>query len=361
MALKFNPLKVSNVKRETEDTVSITFDVPQELRNEYLWKHGQYITLKFDIQGQSERRAYSICSSPVWNEKLSVAVKKADDGFISKYINEEIKIGDIVEVLPPMGNFTNELDKDRANNYIMIGGGSGITPLMSIIKTILKEEPKSNITLLYASRDEDSIIFKSELDEIQEKHSDQFKIEYVLSKPKNGWKGMKGRINYKIFNKYLQTHLSEISKNADYFLCGPSGLMAEVLTALDDMGVDKNQIYKESFTADLPKVDTEQEPSEMSLDQLEDRKIKMVLYGEESEFTVKKDETILMAAQREGYDPPFSCQIGACSTCRAKLEDGKVYMEEHDALTQDEMDEGYVLTCQAHPVDDKVIIDYDQY
>ncbi len=364
MALKFHPLKIKNIFQETENAVSVEFEIPDELKDTFEYKHGQYVTIKIPLENE-ERRAYSICSSPAESDNITVAIKEKEDGFVSKYLNNEIKNGDVLEVMPPLGNFTIELEKDNLRNFIMFGGGSGITPLMSIIKTALLKEPDTKIKLFYSNTNEDSIIFKKELDELKQKYPAQFELHHFLSRPSSDWKGETGRID-KEKTKYIFDKFIDSNQENEYFLCGHQGMMDDIQEVMAEKNVDENRIHKESFTVELPDVTQKKNTKPESVtdfdeDELTDRNVKVILYNEELEMTVKPDETILTAAQREGFDPPFSCQIGACSTCRAKLESGKVYMEEHDALTDMEIEDGYVLTCQAHPISDDVIVNYDEY
>lgn len=358
MAVKFYLLKVQEVNRETHDTVSISFDVPEDLKEIFKYKHGQYITIKIPIRGVENRRAYSICSSPATDEPLTVAVKKADMGTVSIYLNDSLRAGEFIEVMPPLGSFTIDLDPLLQREYVFVGGGSGITPLLSIMKTVLLAEPKSNVHLLYGNRDEDSIIFKNQLEFYESKFADRFKVIHFLSRPGDNWRGIAGRINKAYFIEYLENKLSNNPKDIEYFLCGPQGMMQEIESALQEMDVDKANIHKENFTAPLPRLG-EEARTEINLDELVPRNIRLVLYGEEKEMVVEPDETVLTAAQREGFDPPFSCQIGACSTCRARLKSGRIYMEERDSLTDDEIEAGYILTCQSHPLTDDVLVDYD--
>lgn len=362
MALKFHPLKVKKVIKETEDTVSIEFEISEDLKETFSYKHGQYVTIKAPFDNADERRAYSICSSPVETDNITVAIKKADDGYVSKYLNDELKEGDVLDVMPPLGNFTIELNQNNNKHYVMFGGGSGITPLMSIMTTVLKVEKDSKITLYYSSRYENSIIFDENIKKLKDTYSDRFDYHYIISRPKDDWSGLKGRIDEQLVSDVLDNKLEDIN-NIEYFLCGHPGMMNSIENAFEKFNIPKDKIHKESFTVELPKEvqNADTNDKDFSEDDLITRKVKIILYNEEHEFDVEPDETILTAAQREGYDPPFSCQIGACSTCRAKIESGNIYMEEHDALTDMEIEEGYVLTCQAHPISDDVVVNYDEY
>jgi len=362
MALKFYLLKIKKLTRETSDTVSISFEIPSDLKSIFDYKQGQYLTLKVPINGVENRRAYSICSSPALVEDLTIAVKKVDDGVVSRYLNESLNEGDFLEVMPPMGNFIVETNPDSRNHYFMLGGGSGITPLMSMLKTILNVEQNSHVTLLYQNRNTESIIFRESLNKLAEEFPERFKILIILSRPDENWTGLTGRLDREKIKQIISDELGDKVYSAEFYLCGPQGMMQEAEFTLKELNVATHQIHKESFTAPLPKIVDEDEQNILlkQTDELQTRFVKIRLYGEVYNYEVEPDETLLTAAMREGYDPPFSCQIGACSTCRAKLISGKVLMDERDSLTDDEIDDGFILTCQSHPLTDDVFVDYDQ-
>lgn len=362
MALKFYLLKIKNLTRETHDTVSISFEIPNDLKSTFAYKQGQYLTLKVPVNGVENRRAYSICSSPVNDTDLTIAVKKVDDGVVSRYLNDSLKVGDYLEIMPPMGNFVVDVSEDSQRHYVMIGAGSGITPLISMIKTILHVESKSQVILIYQNRSTDSIIFQNELEKLAVKYENRLVIVHILSRPESDWTGLSGRLNAEKIKRLINNIEIKNIFSAQFYLCGPQGMMHEAETALKELNVATHQIHKESFTAPLPKIVDESEHNILlkQEEELTTRTVKLRLYGENYVYEVEPDETVLTAAMREGYDPPFSCQIGACSTCRAKLVSGKVLMDERDSLTDDEIEEGFILTCQSHPLTDDVLIDYDQ-
>lgn len=357
MAVQFHMLTVESVTQQTPDASSITFRVPDELKPVFQYKQGQYLTVKIDVDGVSHRRNYSLCSSPYDDEPLTIAVKRVSDGVVSTFLTDHVKPGATIEVYPPMGNFTKELNPDVARRYVLFGGGSGITPLLSILKSILRVEQRSTVTLIYANRDEASIIFDAELERLRSQFSDRLVIVHVLESvgERAAWKG---RLDPILLEDLLGTTVADLH-TVEYFVCGPGPMMQNVIDVLHAKGVDDHHIHREYFTLttnDAPVGETSAEESA----ELVARTVTIKLYGDEHTFTVQPDETILSAAVRENLDPPFACQIGACCTCRAKIVSGKVRMDEREALSDDEIEEGFALTCQSHPLTDGVYADYDQ-
>jgi len=357
MALQFYNLKVKDIVNETKEAISITFEIPKELKSIFSYKHGQFLTLRFFIDGKDQRRSYSISSCPVLDEEITITVKCITDGIVSNFIKNNLKVNNILEIMPPVGNFTIDLNSANAKTYFLVGAGSGITPLMSIISTILEIEKNSKVYLIYVNKSEDSIIFYKKLNQIKNKYFENFHIHYLLDQPNEHWDGDKGRLDSQKLQKLIDTYIPNQKLIAEYFLCGPNGLMSECLNALQIFNIQSNKIHKESFVTDSK--DKEQVfktdvPNHKNIDE-----IKVILYGEEHSLSIEKDETILVAGMRAGIDPPFSCQIGACSTCRAKVISGQVKMEDDDALTESEIQQGYVLTCTSYPISEDVVISYD--
>lgn len=363
MAVQFHKLVVSEVRRETPDTIAIAFNVPDELLPVFQYKTGQYLTVRMDVDGVSHRRNYSLCSSPFFDEPLAIAVKRVDDGVVSSWLNEGVKPGDVIEVYPPMGNFTKELSAEHAKHYVMFGGGSGITPLMSILKSVLRVEPKSTITLFYANRNRDSVIFDEQIRLLEQSHPGMLTVVHLLESTdgKSGSDSKGASVENAIVGvmdrPMVASLLQKIDRKQDteFFVCGPPGMMDSVMTVLKESGVDDKHIHREYFT--LEKTAMETPPV---VEEVKTHSVTIKLYGKQHTFDVHPDETILSAAQRENLDPPYACQIGACCTCRARIISGKVVMDEREALSDDEMAEGYVLTCQSHPVTAGVVADYDQ-
>lgn len=363
VAVQFHHLRVGEVDRVTPDAIAITFDVPEELRPVFQYKQGQYITVRVVIQGVEHRRNYSLCSSPFAEEPMTIAVKRVLDGAVSQYLNDHAAPGLDLEVYPPMGNFTKELDPKNARTYVFFAGGSGITPILSILKSVLRVEEKSSLVLFYANRDVDSIIFANTIDALQVMNAHRFALHHVLENNVTGFHTSHvGRLDPTVVRSLLDTHVPNAG-DAEYFVCGPQGMMESVIDALHVKGIDDHRIHREYFSIkkdDAPLMDSVPKTTQQESTVRETRTVKIRMYGEESTFDVEPDETILSAAQRAQLDPPFACQIGACCTCRAKLLSGKVEMDEREALSDDEIEEGYILTCQSHPLTNDVIADYDQ-
>lgn len=366
MSAEFHTLKVSNVKNETNDTVSITFDIPNELKENFKYEHGQYLTLKFEINGKEERRAYSMSSSPV-ESGITVTVKKVEGGKVSTHICNNVKSGDSIDVMEPQGRFTIALDPDVNRTFYLFGAGSGITPLISIAKTVLEQEPLSTVFLLYGNRNEDSIIFRSDLEAMENKYQNQFLVTHTLSQPKKekagglggffkkakiSWEGEVGRIDDKSVNKFLEKNPTRSSEN-HYFICGPGSMIDVVEGILEGKEINKKHIHAERFTTGDSEGTKEVEST------IDGAKLIVHLDGEKIETTNVKGKTVLDTLLDLKYEPPYSCCSGSCSTCMAKVIKGKVEMEACYALDDDEVEEGFILTCQAHPITSEVEIDFN--
>jgi ring-1,2-phenylacetyl-CoA epoxidase subunit PaaE len=356
---KFYKLKVSDVVKETADSVSIAFQIPEELKEEYKYIHGQYVTLKMNFNGEELRRSYSICSSPVLDKELRIAIKKVKGGRGSNWLNENAKPGVTIEVMTPMGNFYSVLNPTNKKKYVLFAGGSGVTPMLSILKTILHVEPQSSIVMFYGNQDEPSIIFKKQLDQLMEKNPERLNIYHILDNP--GTAGtdelFKGIMNPEKI-KLLITHFADLTKTDEYFICGPGGMMESVRKTLEDLKVDKNKIHIEYFTATLDEAKTAK-PGSAGPKITSD--VTVIMDGEETSMQLDSDDkAILDAALEAGVDVPFACKGAVCCTCRAKLMEGKVHMDNNFALSEQEVKEGYILTCQSHPLTPKVVVSYDE-
>jgi ring-1,2-phenylacetyl-CoA epoxidase subunit PaaE len=353
---RFHTLKIKDIKRETADAVSVAFEIPPMQQPEYQFKQGQYVTLKLKINNEELRRSYSICTSPFSEKELRVAVKAVAGGRVSNYINSTLKVGDSMEVMTPMGNFYSPLSGGNKKNYLLFAGGSGITPMMSILKSVLYVEKQSNVTLIYANKNEDSTIFKNELDSLANSN-ERFKLIYVFNEPANKISDLQTGIISPEKAKAIVENFSGV--NADeYYICGPAPMMENVKTTLESLKIPKEKIKIEYFTAVMEAVEKAENASVFSGNVK--AKVTVVQYGIETHFDLNtKSISILDASIEAGVDAPFSCKGAVCCTCRAKVLEGKVAMDANFALTDQEIEEGFVLTCQAHPITEKVIIDFD--
>lgn len=369
MSTQFYNLTVSEIVKETDDTVSLSFKIPPELIDIFKYHHGQYLTLKFNIKGESYRRAYSMSSAPD-DEDITVTVKRVADGKVSTYISDHIRPGSEVEVMPPQGRFFSPLREENRKTYYLFGAGSGITPLMSIIKAIVEKEPQSTVYLFYGNRNEESIIFKEKLQAMEKKYSGQLFVDHILSKPKKekqgglgglfkkatySWKGKIGRIDSKTTAQFLDQNPPR-NEQVEYFICGPNNMIENVESTLLSRGIDKKHIHTERFSsAKLPHEKTPTSDTGIT----EGSKLIVHLDGERIETTVKKGKTILDTLLALKYEAPYSCYAGACATCMGKLIKGTVKMDACFALDDDEVANGYILTCQSHPTSEEVEVTYE--
>lgn len=353
---KFNSLKIKDIHRETADSVSVAFEVPENLKNDYTFIQGQYITLKRLFNGEDVRRSYSICSSPVTENELRVAVKEVPGGKFSTWLNRDAKVGDVLEVMTPMGNFYSEMNPTNNKHYVLFAGGSGITPMYSILKTVLAAEPKSSVTLFYANRNEDSIIFKNGIKEIAEKNSNRFNVYHILDTAPAGYPDLyKGILSKEKVKALIENHVG-LNLNNEFFICGPTPMMDNVRETLEALNIDKKKIHIEYFTAQ------ETKPAEKSFAKggVVESNVTIIMDGVETTINLASNgKTILDAAMDAGLDAPFACKGAVCCTCKAKVLSGNVSMDMNYALTDDEVAEGFILTCQAHPQSADVTVDYD--
>lgn len=354
---RFHTLTVSEVRRETADCVSIVFTIPETTKNEFKYLQGQYLTLKLIVDGEELRRSYSLCSSPTADQELRIAVKKVTGGRASSWLNDQLKVGDRLEVMSPMGNFHSPIQVNNKKNYVLFAGGSGITPMLSIVKTVLKDEPESSILLVYGNRDEASIIFKTQLDALSAQYPNRFKIIHVLEHPATAVAELyKGILTPEKVTTLVENHIG-LNLNNEFFICGPSPMMENVKQVLTGLKIDPKRIHIEYFTA----VEAAVKAAEKNTGSTALSKVKVILDGDEMEFDIAENgPTLLDVAHDAGMDVPFACKGGVCCTCRAKVMEGNVRMDQNFALTDDEVQRGYVLTCQAHPITETVVVSFDE-
>lgn len=358
---KFNKLRVLNVQAETSDAVAVSFEVPQALSSQYQYLPGQYTTVKLHVDGAVLNRSYSFCSSPYANEPLTIAVKRVEGGRGSNFINDVFKPGYEVELMEPMGNFHPTLSAANKKQYILFGGGSGITPVISILKSVMLAEPDSTVTLFYGNRNEHSVIFKQQLETLAATYASRLKVVYIYDAPLAP-ATYSGFIVKDMALRLLRENTNLNFQQAEFFICGPTPMMKEVEAALQSLAIPKEKIHIEYFTA---KADEDKKAAGVGTDAPSEvpftgkTRVKIIYDGNEREFEVNEKETILEAALDAGYDPPYSCMVAACCTCRAKLVSGKVAMDDRESLTDAEIARGYVLTCQSHPKSHGIVLNYD--
>ncbi len=356
MAVHFHTLKVKEIKTETPDCVSVLFDIPDAFKEAFIFEQGQNITIKKQIDGEEIRRSYSICSAPFENE-LRVAIKKVDAGKFSGFANSILKPGDELDVLPPTGKFNTALHKTNNKQYLAFAAGSGITPVISIIKTTLQTEPASNFTLVFGNRGRHSIIFFEELEGLKNKYLNRFNFINILSREKTDAPINSGRID---FNKLTELNKLIDYKNTDeFFICGPEEMIFCVKEFLEASGIAQKKIHFELFTTPGQKKGTSNKQKIIS-HQGPTSNITVKLDGRSFDFDLGfEGENILDAALKQGADLPFACKGGVCCTCKAKLLEGEVDMDVNWGLEQEEVEQGFILTCQSHPKTEKVVVDFD--
>ena len=343
------PLPVSNIKRLTEDAVVVSFDIPDELKEEFKFKAGQYITFIIDINGEQVRRAYSLCSSPD-EDKMSVGVKRIPNGKMSTYLNRELKEGEVVQVITPKGRFFIETNEDHSKHYVGLCAGSGLTPILSMLKKVLKDEGDSKFSLLYGNKTLETTMFVKELNDLKNEYPERLRIYNAYSRQE-----VKDSLYGRLDKKNIE---SLFSKNPDlasadgYYLCGPAAMLDDIDEVLQDNNTPKSDIHYERFTAKTKKkkLDVKKVSSEVIV----------IVDGDEFKFNLPSNsDSILDAAMNQGADVPFSCKGGVCCTCKAKVISGKVDMSVNYSLSEEEVEEGFILTCQAHPKSERVVVDYD--
>lgn len=345
----FLKLIIKEVKRETKDAVSILFNVPEELKADYTFVAGQYINLKLTLDGTEIRRAYSICSSPESGE-LRIAVKAVKDGAFSQFANTKLKAGDAIEVGKPEGKFTFEPQADRQKNYAAFAAGSGITPIMSILKSVLKNEPKSSFVLVYGNKTPEETIFHQELHDLQLQYVGRLFVHYVFSQAKVE-NALFGRIEKSSVNFVLNNKHKELAFDK-YYLCGPEEMITIVSGVLKEHNVKETAIKFELFTTSCKENKIEQSLEGHTT-------ITIMVDDEETTFEMSQKQTVLDAALKKGIDAPYSCQGGICSSCLARVTSGTAEMTKNSILTDKEIASGLILTCQAHPTSERIYIDYD--
>jgi ring-1,2-phenylacetyl-CoA epoxidase subunit PaaE len=354
---KYYFLKVKEIEKETEEASTIHFWHP--INEVVSYRPGQFLTLLIPQDDRKVRRSYSMSSSPYTDVSLAITIKRVPGGFASNMLLDTIKEGDVLEAMEPMGSFFPKQADDQVRQVVFIGAGSGITPLFSILKSVLMVEGDSEVFLIYGSRNEDSIIFKDKIAALEVKYGERFKVIHTLSQPSDDWRGETGRLNKSHLLKIMEKLPTLKKTEAEFFICGPEDMMEEAQRALAIVAVPQGKIRRESFMTA-----TAAQPGEVSVEEddensLKEREITLFYEGAEYKLSVKPHETVLEAAQNMDIDLPYSCQAGMCTACLGRCVSGKVHMDEEDALSQAEIDEGFILTCVSHPMSDDVVIEVE--
>jgi ring-1,2-phenylacetyl-CoA epoxidase subunit PaaE len=351
----FHPLRISAIEPLTDDSVALTFEVPEELREDYAFTHGQHLTVRTELAGDSVRRNYSICS-PVSSGVLRVAVKRLPGGAFSEHALDVLKVGDVLDVMTPSGRFFTELDPAHRKHYVCVAAGSGITPILSIVATTLEVEPRSSVTLIYANRTHTSVMFLEEVEDLKDRYPDRLQLIHVLSREPQEVELFSGRLDTDRMQRFLDTIVPPDTVD-EWFLCGPFDMVSSLRKLLLAEGVGKKAVHAEVFHVEsappvrrTPEVAPETAGAEVTI----------TLDGRRSAFRLPADgPAVLDAAMAVRADVPFACKGGVCGTCRAKVLEGSVAMDTNWALEPGEVEKGYVLTCQSHPTSERVVLDYD--
>jgi ring-1,2-phenylacetyl-CoA epoxidase subunit PaaE len=354
---EFHNIKVADIYKETEDTSVVTFEIPSELHSVFKFRQGQHLTLKKDIRGEDVRRSYSLCSSPM-DKQWKVAVKQIPGGKFSTYVNEELQTGDALEVMAPSGMFGVPVQSEKEKNYLFFAAGSGITPVLSMVKTHLAEEPNATCKLFYVNKTAKSIIFKEELEQLRNKYFGRFEIYYFLTKERRDIELLNGRFDDDKMKVLTKTFI-DIPDTSEVFLCGPEQMVNFVSNYLITAGLPKELIHFELFVTGLSEEDIKR-AERLSKQNVEGTKITIVDGGKEFAFTMTKEyDNILDAALGAGADLPFACKGGVCSTCKCEVVEGKVEMKVNYALDEKEVGQNLVLSCQAVPTTESVVVNFD--
>ncbi|WP_373989023.1 1,2-phenylacetyl-CoA epoxidase subunit PaaE [Duganella sp. BuS-21] len=355
---KFHPLTIAHVRHETRDTIAVTFAVPAALQDSFTYQQGQHLTLRATIGEEDVRRSYSICSA-VQDGALRVAIKRTQGGLFSSWANDTLQAGHTIDVMPPMGHFNVPLDAAHRKHYLAFAAGSGITPILSIVKTTLAAEPHSSFTLFYGNRASSSVIFRDELSDLKDTYMERLKLAYVMSREQQDIELFNGRITKDKAAQFLQ-HWVRVEDIDTAFICGPEDMMHGVSEALQEAGMPKAHIKVELFAASIPK-HAHQPRAASAAAAHQQTEVTVIMDGNAASFTMEQDkESLLDAGLRAGLDMRYSCKGGVCSTCRCKVIEGQVDMDANYALEDYEIARGYVLSCQSFPTTARVVIDFDQ-
>ncbi len=361
MSNQFHTIEVAKLRQNTDNAVVVTFAVPAELAATFAFTQGQYLTLKQNIDGEEVRRSYSICSG-LDDGHLQVSIKQVEGGLFSTWANEELQTGDTLEVMPPRGDFFTAIEPERSKHYLCICAGSGITPVLSIIKTVLAREPQSTVTLLYGNQRTSTMMFRQELTFLKNAYLERLHWVNIFSREPQPTDLLSGHLDNRKGGA-LNRRLINIRGYDEFFLCGPEAMISEVSRGLRSEGIAEENIHFELFAASAENARKAVERHHVRAREYKGMvsQVSIVSGGRKYDFELNTDgENILDAGLSNGVDLPFSCKGGVCATCKARLLEGKVDMDLNQALRPEEIEQGYILTCQSHPISEYVVIDFDQ-
>jgi ring-1,2-phenylacetyl-CoA epoxidase subunit PaaE len=354
---RFHSLKIQDIRRETRDSVSISFAVPDDLKSQFSFIPGQYLTLRASIAGEDIRRSYSICSG-LDDQELRIGIKKVAGGAFSTFSNDTLKPGDSLSVMPPDGRF--KLAPDQTGRHVLgVAAGSGITPILSIIRSILAREPMSRTTLIYGNQTSHSVMFGEEIEDLKNRHIGRLAVFHILSRESQDVELLSGRINQDKL-KLLAAGAVDFSSVSEAFLCGPQAMVQDITSALPSLGIATTRIHSELFSAAKPRKNHDAERVIPVIDKMVSS-ISVVLDGKRHSFAfLNSDTSLIDAAARNGVELPYSCKGGMCCTCRCKVEKGEAEMAVNYSLEEWEMKAGFILSCQAKPRTPELALDFDQ-
>lgn len=352
---QFHPLKVINTVKETADAKAITLEIPNSLSEKFSFKPGQYLTVKCTVKGEEVRRSYSLCSSPDLKGKLQIGVKRVQGGLVSNYLNDTLDRGSSIEVMPPNGRFYANVSPNNYKSYYLFAAGSGITPMLSILKTVLSTESKSFVYMIYGNKDQKSIMFKKDLDALQETYKDRFKLVHTLDMEPKSWSAKnewfkRGMIDANAIEWFINQNPPG-AQNAEYYICGPGTMIENTKRTLQDLDVPLSRISFESFGG---------APVSSDIEPVANATLTAIINGATRQTTIAKGKTVLRALIDAGEEPPFSCEGGVCATCMCKVTKGKVHMKSNFTLSQEEINKGYALSCQSIPTTENVSITFSK-
>ncbi len=355
MSNQFHKLKVLAVENPIKEASTITFDIPSQLYETFNYYPGQHLIIKLSINGEEIRRSYSLNSCPFKEEALQITVKRVKGGLVSNYIGDHLKAGDELEVMVPQGRFYADVTEDAYKTYFLFAAGSGITPIISILKSVLIASPYSRVNLFYGNTNQDSILFKEELDELQIQYPERLQIVHTLSAPKvwttwEQWKGRKGRIDAEAVEWFISNY-PPIAQSTEYYICGPGTMNTSVRNTLIGLGIPKALVYIEQFNGNTKALNTD-------IKAIDNAQLSASLNRQIYQLKIPKGKTILQVLKEAGAKPPYSCESGVCGTCIAKVSKGKAEMKACMALDESEIAKGMVLTCQALPVTEEISVEY---